>query len=233
MGAIKNLNEDNLRLDIGASAEIIKFEKDKLEFSAGVDFFTFSNIRTETNFKFPVDAIDYLFGVNFNFRKKIGDDKLTARLRLSHISSHLQDGHIYEVTDTIFTPSVYSREFTDIELNYIRQLTTSLSLRTMGRLEFLFSTHPDNCGTFTPAFGVEMSFNTMQPILFYVSNEVSIRTVLDETNVNNNFELGLKLGYPQSRGLVIYFNYYDGQDYKGQYFMNMISYKAIGFKVDI
>lgn len=70
MGAIKNLNEDNLRLDIGASAEIIKFEKDKLEFSAGVDFFTFSNIRTETNFKFPVDAIDYLFGVNFNFRKK-------------------------------------------------------------------------------------------------------------------------------------------------------------------
>ncbi len=40
-----------------------------------MDFFTFSNLRSEDNFKFPVDAIDYMFGVNFNLKKKLSRKK--------------------------------------------------------------------------------------------------------------------------------------------------------------
>ena len=231
IGAIKNISDDNLRLDIGASAEIIGNNFDCYSISAGVDFFTFSNLRVETNFKFPVDAIDYLFGVNFNYKNSSGD--LTSRLRISHISSHLQDGHIYARTDTIFTPFVYSREFADIEIIFRKYITNKFTLRAMGRLEYLFSIIPKDFGKVAPALGFEVTYLLNNYLSFYISDEAVYRSVLGNSNLNNNLELGLKIGNYDSRGLILYFNMYDGQDYKGQYYNRMISYKSLGFKIDI
>lgn len=230
IGATKDLNADNLRLDIGASAEIMGMNLNGFKVSAGVDFFTFSNLRTEANFKFPVDAIDYLFGINFNYKNSNGD--LTSRLRLSHISSHLQDGHIYERTDTIFTPFVYSREFTDLEVIYKKNITDKFKLRAMGRLEYLFSTIPKDFGKVTPAAGLELIYLLDKYFSFYISDEAVYRSVSGNSNLNNNLEIGFKIGSYETRGFVLYFNMYDGQDYKGQYYDRMISYKSLGFKID-
>lgn len=234
IGFIKELNDGNLRLDIGASAEIVGMNMCNYQLSAGVDFFTFSNLRSESNFKFPVDAIDYLFGINFNYKNGLSDSELlTSRLRISHISSHLQDGHIYERTDTIFTPVVYSREFVDIEFIYKKYLSACISFRAMGRLEYLFSTIPDNFGKLSPGAGFELSYIFSEILSMYLSNETTYKSVNEKSNLNNNLELGFKIGNIKSRGLILYFNMYDGQDYKGQYYDRMISYKSLGMKIDI
>ena len=68
-GVIKFTDTKNLRLDIGATMDIAGLKNGNTDYSVGADLFTFSNLRSESNFKFPVDAIDYLFGINFNMRK--------------------------------------------------------------------------------------------------------------------------------------------------------------------
>ena len=59
-GVTKYTNNDLLELDIGATIDIVGLKKKNTTYSFGVDFFTYSNLRSEDNFKFPVDAIDYL-----------------------------------------------------------------------------------------------------------------------------------------------------------------------------
>jgi hypothetical protein len=79
--------------------------------------FTFTRLRGTSEFHFPVEAIDYLFGLNAGYR--ILHDKSTEygiRFRFSHISAHFVDGHFDYDTRywrNNLTPRVYSREFVE------------------------------------------------------------------------------------------------------------------------
>ena len=77
--------------------------------------FTYTLLRGETDFHFPVDAVDYLFGVNFGYKNNFEKNKeFGARLRISHISAHFVDGHFDGSTGNWRDgqiPRVFSREF--------------------------------------------------------------------------------------------------------------------------
>ena len=49
-------------------------------------------LEKEDNFRFPVDAVDYMFGLNFWFKTAVHGYSF-KRIRLSHISAHFVDGH--------------------------------------------------------------------------------------------------------------------------------------------
>ena len=232
VGFIKNTNNKFLRLDIGAGFDLIGYNEKGARYSFGVDAFTFSNLRAESNFKFPVDAIDYFFGINFNYGKILTDGLyFGSRLRVSHISSHLQDGHIYERTDTIFTPLTYSREFIDAAgvLDYYLKRTL---IRNLLAVNVLFSSIPDDFGVLSIQYGFEVQYYINEILSLYFSNDLRLATVKDKTNLNENLEAGIRIGEFNSRGVNIFFTYYDGQDYKGQYYDCYLNYKAIGMSVD-
>ena len=236
VGAFKDVGADYLRLDIGVEFDLIGYEEGNNLYSFGVDFFTFSNLRTESNFKFPVDAIDYFFGVNFNYKTKLKKNlDLSSRIRISHISSHFEDGHIYERTDTIFTPVVYSREFINIAGILDYKFNDGFKIRNLLGIEYLIKTIPDEFGAFSFQYGIELRYMLNKWLTYYLSDEVravKVDTISDGYNLNNNLETGFRIGFAGTRGLNLFFTYYDGQDYKGQYYYRMTNYKAIGFSID-
>ncbi len=58
------LGEDWLRLDIGTSRDILQLKSGEETISFGADLFTFTRLRSNDNFKFPVENIDFYFGIN-------------------------------------------------------------------------------------------------------------------------------------------------------------------------
>jgi hypothetical protein len=69
MGVFFQSGKNDLRLDIGASKDIARFTGNNgTLFSIGADFFTYTRLRGEADFHFPVDAVDYLFGLNAGYK---------------------------------------------------------------------------------------------------------------------------------------------------------------------
>jgi hypothetical protein len=81
--------KSQLRLDIGTSRDIYRRHCEDKIISFGADFFTYTRLRGEKEFHFPVETIDYLFGINAGFKKSKPDSEYGFRFRLSHISAHL------------------------------------------------------------------------------------------------------------------------------------------------
>lgn len=227
VGVTRYIDSKNLQLDIGASFDLIGYKASLTTFSFGVDFFTFSNLRSESNFKFPVDAIDYFFGVNFNFRNK---DDLSGRLRISHISSHFEDGHVYERSDTIFTPYVFSKEFINFAIMKDLFPSDNTELKALAAVNYNFHGIPESISKVSGQFGLEGRYYFTKILSCYVSNDLSVASVNSKTNLNENLEAGVTLGSRGSRSVNIYFDYYDGQDYRGQYYGEYLNYKGIGLR---
>lgn len=229
-GATKYLNDDYLTLDIGISMDLVGYKAKQNTFSFGVDFFTFSNLRTEDNFKFPVDAIDYFFGVNFNLKRKVSEKhNIAARLRISHISSHFEDGHIYERADTIFTPFVFSEEFINLAFQSDYKINSTLSFKGLFALNYIFHSIPD-MSKFSGQLGLEFRNYFTKIFSMYISNNLVLASVNSRSNLNENFESGLSLGSRGSRSVNFYFAYYDGQDYRGQYYGDYLNFKGLGMR---
>ena len=92
-GFLFSTDKNQLRLDISTSRDIVHWSDENEMISIGADVFTFTRLRSTDDFKFPVETIDYLFGFNAGYKKKIcNDNEFGFRFRLSHISAHLVDG---------------------------------------------------------------------------------------------------------------------------------------------
>lgn len=233
-GVTKFTDKKNLRLDIGATIDLIGLKNANTDYSFGADFFTFSNLRSESNFKFPVDAIDYLFGINLNMRKIQNKNwKMSYRLRLSHISSHFEDGHIYERTDTIFTPVVFSKEFIDIAAVSDLKIMKNFYLKNMLAVNYIFHSIPEEISEFSGQFGIETKYYFTKIFGAYISADFVLATVSSESNLNINLESGLSFGNINSRAILLYFAYYDGQDYKGQYYGKYLNNHGIGIRIKL
>ncbi|MEO6695356.1 MAG: DUF1207 domain-containing protein [Ignavibacteria bacterium] len=231
IGVIKFTDKKNLKLDIGVSFDMIGYRNFNSAYSLGVDFFTTSNLRSESNFKFPVDAIDYLFGVNFNMKKRIsGRSILSNRLRISHISSHFEDGHIYERSDTIFKPFVFSKEFIDFATVIEVDLSIKLFLKNLVAVNFIIHSIPKEISVFSGRLGIELNYFFSGILSAYISNDLNFASVNSRSNLNENFEGGISIGRKNSRRVNIFFTYYDGQDYRGQYYGKYLNNKGIGLK---
>ena len=146
LGFLFHVSENAIRLDISNSMDVFRitnaddYSKNSSEISMGVDMFTYTLLRGETNFHFPVDAVDYLFGLNACYKKVTNDAEYGARFRFSHISAHLVDGHFdgtnFEWKDN-HPPRVYSREFFELMPYYKVN-----SLRVYGGLTYIFHIDP-------------------------------------------------------------------------------------------
>lgn len=229
IGLSSNINQENLKLDIGTSVDIMGIKDKNYSASFGAEFFTFSNLRKEANFKFPVDAIDYYFGVALNYKRELNPiSAISSRLRVAHISSHFEDGHKFPRTDTIFTPVVYSREFIELAGIYDYKIRPNFVLRTLAGVNFIMHTIPDDFGKISVQIGNELRYSFTNFFGVYLSNEIRSASVKGNSNFNESFETGINLGGFDNRGINIFYSLYNGQDYKGQYYDKALNINSIG-----
>ncbi len=232
LGFLLHMSKNELRLDIGNSIDIIRFHNDSEIFSLGADLFTYTLLRSEKDFHFPVDAVDYLFGLNLAYTKNMDKNKLGLRLRLSHISAHFVDGHfdnsINNWRDNL-KPRVYSREFIEIMPFY-----KFGSLRFYLGFTYIFHVDPQHIKKDNYQFGFDYFLNdyinvNVTPFIAYDIKIIHI----SKYSANHSLMAGLKFGKPHGKGLSTYLNFYSGKSINGEYFDINKNYLAIGINLDL
>lgn len=235
VGFTRLVGEHRLRLDIGNSIDLVEFSDvftdDRL--AIGADFFTWTSLRQEGDFHFPVDAVDYLFGVNASWRHRItADAAVSARLRLSHISAHLVDGSYDKAANTWRDgqlPRVYSREFLDLIFAWeYRNI-----LRLYGGGHYVYHIDPAHLGTLGLQAGAEIWWtNAIAPGVHLLA-AYDVR-LLDTgaARTAHALQAGVKLGHRHGSGVSIYLAGYHGPSQHGEYFDRIWSYWGPGMNVD-
>lgn len=233
LGFLFQSGGNELRLDIGNSVDLLRKKIDeKTTLGLGADLFTYTLLRSEHNFHFPVDAVDYLFGLNFTYKQMLDKAEIGARLRISHISAHFVDGHFDGNSGTWrdgHEPHVYSREFIELMAYYRVN-----DFRFYGGLAYLFHIDPDDLGKDYYEAGIEYMNEGLifGYASFFAGYDLRI-TDLYEYTANHNLNVGIKFGKPEEKGFSVYYNYFKGNSIHGEYFNTEKEYSAFGINLDL
>ncbi len=242
----KSLNEGFLTLSIGNAVDVYSSSIATMPVRAGVEFFTWSRLQTTVEFRFPVEAIDYYFGLNATWASAESvDERWEGRLRLGHISAHTVDGQYdnYQSKWVVREPFTYSREFFD--LLFCRR-GTSGALHWRGGLgaTLVLHTIPTTLGTFIPQWVVEGTYECCPAAAPYVSWAGRIQRLDANALVSgaqsaamawvatNSVQVGLRLGAPRGVATRIYLGYVAGASVHGEYFDRVERYAQAGIAVD-
>lgn len=229
-----HINNNELRLNISNSLDIIRARTTGNEtFSLGADLFTYTLLRGESNFHFPVDAVDYLFGLNAGYKNESSASlSFGARFRLSHISAHFADGHLDPANNSWrdgISPKVYSREFIEL-IPFI----SWNDLRFYTGYTYTFHVDPGIFNKNIFQFGFDYFIKNFPAKNFspFVGYDLRLFKINTYTG-NNSFMLGLKFGYANGKGISLFYNYYSGNSIHGEYFFRKDDYNALGLNLDL
>ena len=223
---------DKVRIDIGTSQDIVHWKDEENSFSVGVDFFTYTRARSEANFKFPVETIDYLFGVNGGYKNNLGSSEWGARLRFSHISAHLVDGYYDSKTGSWLNgrePFVYSREFFELIAYY-----KIYGLRFYAGITYNIHVIPDEIkkGIYEAGFDYYPNFLKTSLFIPFLAYNFTL-TGIERYSGNNIVSTGIKFGEPTSRGFSILASYFSGKSVHGEFYDLNENYFNVGINLDI
>ncbi len=231
LGFAFKTNVKELRLDIGNSVDLISLRSKKNNLTFGADLFTWTLLKLEKNFHFPVDAVDYFFGVNFGLYEKSKYYDYGFRIRFSHISAHLVDGH-YDKNNSQWIgnklPRVYSREFVEL-IPFIKIET----LRLYFGLTYLFHTDPIISNKLVYQIGFDYYRSDLITKNIFPFLGVDIKYDQNGSkSFNQSYHAGIKFGNADSKGIKIYYSYLNGMSIHGEYFDSEESYSSIGINID-
>jgi Protein of unknown function (DUF1207) len=227
------LDDNQLRLNIGTSRDVFQIITGTKNISVGVDLFTYTRLRGEDNFKFPVETVDYLFGLNTGYKIIDNNKELGVRFRFSHISAHLVDGR-YDAQSGSWIegrePITFSKEFFEL-FPYYRINGFRLYLG----LTYIIHISPTiiNNGIYQIGFDyyiLKLSNGFVTPFVAY---DFSVSGIDDIYSGNNILKIGVKLGKPFERGFSILFAYFSGKSVHGEFFDLNEKYVSVGFNLDI
>lgn len=225
--------KNELSLNVGNSMDMLHYKlDDNSKLSFGADLFTYTLLRSQADFHFPVDAVDYLFGVNFGYVNQLKSAKIGARLRLSHISAHFVDGH-YDKDNQQWrdgrNPKVYSREFFELIPYY-----SFNNFRLYAGITYIYSIDPRDIGTDQYQLGFEYFGKDFisESITPYLAYDFRLINIYQYTG-NNSLEAGVKIGKVEDKGISFYFRYFSGYNIHGEYFDLREDFTSLGFNLDL
>jgi len=223
---------EKVRIDIGTSHDLVVWRTQKQKFSLGADFFTYTRARSEANFKFPVETIDYMFGINGGFKSSSEQDELGARIRFSHISAHLVDGYYNTKTKNWLNerePIVYSKEFVEF-IGYYK----TYGIRVYIGITYNFHIIPENIKKGIIQLGFDYFPDKLRTPSFITFFAYDFKlSGIEKYKGNNIVSAGIKFGEPTSRGISILVSYYSGKSVHGEFYDLNESYATIGINLDI
>jgi hypothetical protein len=227
------LEENQLQLNIGTSRDVVLLISGTETISFGADFFTFTRLKSESNFKFPVETIDYLFGVNAGYKMIDSTKELGVRFRFSHISAHLVDGRYDELLGEWIEgrdPFTFSKEF--IELFPYYRIN---GFRIYLGLTYIISMTPSiiNKGIYQAGFDYYILLLSNGFVTPFVAFDFKLSGIDNTYSGNNIIKAGVKFGNPFARGFSILFAYFSGKSVHGEFFDLNEKYFSIGFNLDL
>ena len=221
---------NKIELDISHSSDIAHLDYEKSTLSFGVDLFTFTRLRAESEFHFPVETIDYLFGINSTYTVIKQNDEYGLRFRLSHISAHFVDGQ-YDYKINYWRNGrpaiVYTKEF--IELNPYYSFN---SLRFYATFSYLFHRKPIDIGKEIYNLGFDYYYTKFKNIFPYAAYDFKLEKI-NKYSGSNILTAGIKFGDYKSHGLSFAITYFAGKSIHGEYYNLNESYTTIGFNLDL
>lgn len=232
LGATFMDNDKKLRLDIGGNYDFYQsYSTENFHYGLGAEFFTYTRLRSEGNFKFPVETTDFYFGVNYSFNKRIEGAELEGRFRVAHISTHLSDG--YSSNGIFFVqPFVYSREFVDLAFAYRTETLLNINLRTYAGFIYNFSYLPKDINLFIPQLGIEAEKSLSNWISLVLCYDFKLNGYEDLKLGMNNLVGGIRFKPMDNRSILLKFEYYSGENYYGQFYRENTKYFGTGIQVE-
>ena len=225
IGSMVQVDDECLRLDIGASFDLFEpvERSDSGWMRIGIDFLTWTRLRSETNFKFPVETIDYWFGVHGSYR--FGATPLQTRLRIAHISSHMVDG-LADTTATISpTPFVYSREFAELLFAY-----ELVVFRPYAGATFVWTKQPASPNPVVPQFGVDVDKSLSTSIRLQGGYDLKLIGIDGAYVATHAAQLGVRIAAWNNTGLFTGIYGYSGRSMHGMFYTTYDSYIGIGIQ---
>lgn len=227
IGVIFTNSDEKLRLDIGGSYDLFQKQyKELYKWSIGVDFFTFTKLRSEGKMKFPVETTDFYFGINSSNITKYENAEVESRVRVGHISTHLSDG--FSDDDKFFqSPFVYSREFVDFTIAYRKK-----EFRPYLGITAVFSYIPKDVNLIIPNLGIEFKKAITPKAEIQLAYDFKVNGYDGKYFGMNNIVGGILFKTSENRGVLLKAEYYSGEDYYGQFYKSFTQYLSIGFQID-
>lgn len=227
VGSMYQISNNKLRLDIGNSFDLLKIvDLDSFKMNIGADFFTLTLLRSEGNFKFPVETTDFYFGINSTFYLKTnGYSNYSFRIRIAHISSHLSDG---SSVGSVFTrtPFVYSREFFElVGCIGIEKFRTYLGGN------YIFSTLPKDVVRFVPQIGFDYEVGLRKWLKFLIGVDFKATGYDSRYYLSSSIQATFLFHQLMDKGFGIALNYFDGKNIHGMFYKENDSYFAVGFQL--
>lgn len=217
--------DDKLRLDIGTQLDLFEAKgfDSTTTWRAGVGVQTWTRLRSEGNFKFPVETADYWFGVHLMYGSA---SSWHARLRIAHISSHMVDG-LADTTGTLRSkPFVYSREFAEllggVQLGWLRPYAGAT---------IVWSTIPDNPNPIIPEIGMDLRMPL--PNGWWIVGGYDLRLVgIDGIYAAQNAaQLGVSHDLWRTTGIWVGLYGFSGRSMHGMFYNQFDRYLATGFQI--
>ncbi len=234
-GAQFYLDAKSLELNIGASKDLIHHHFNwNNAFAFGVEFFNWSLLNREKQFKFPLMAVDYFFGGYFVFYHNSRNLDWANRIRISHISTHLSDGSFDKNQNQWINnklPFVYSREFI--------QWTSAFIYSNMNfyfDAIYLFHSIPEWKNNSIVGIGAEaivISFPELYTKLFTGFDLKFQKITSDKFEANKNFTAGFIIGNRNTTHLRLAYQFYDGYNFHGQFFSEKLKQSFINLSIVI
>lgn len=225
--------DNKIYLNIGASRDIFHLGSCECnKFAFGTEFFTWTLLRGEPEFKFPVMAVDYYFGLYLSNRFSAFGTYWSNRIRFAHISSHLADGSWNDM-DSLWidnlNPFVYSREF--LEFNSTIDLSF---IKPYFGFTYIYHVKPKTTGSFVFNLGTEFELIKYSNMSLYSAVDLKFYKQYEEKLENDlNFQIGIKFGEPYKSNIRFYFDYYKGTNLNGPYSFQRMEKSLFGFSLFI
>ena len=243
VGLRKEIGSSKLKVDIGASVEMLEFRpsSDSTErIRVGIDFFTYALSTNSEGLRLQIDAVDGYFGGHVAYLNKFEHaSRFILRLRLLHLSAHFLDGHFNNVTQTWKDnrpPIPFTRDFGEL-LGIYDFHFAGIDCRLYGGFSYATLVRPTNINRFEVHGGFELHTSEAvksvfdKPFNLYLANDYTLRGIPSFIGTNN-LEFGVKFGEWSSTGLKIYLSYYTGLDVFSQYYDVRRENWGIGFAFD-
>lgn len=227
VGTIIQPGKNSLRLDIGARADIMEVFADTANgtMRIGADFMTYTRLRSEGNFKFPVETSDYFFGLSSSWKQASGP--WSVRLRLAHISSHLVDGSA-DSSGRFETqrPFVYSREFAELLTAY--QVG---ALRPYGGLTAVWARQPRDANVLIPQLGCDVNMSLGKGLELRGGYDWKLIGISGIYVTSQAAQLGVFADLWNGRGILVSAYGFNGRSMHGMFYKQPDSYLGLGFQL--
>lgn len=241
VGVLYYPSDANLKVDLGNTIDLLKlwFPGRTSALTFGIEFMAYAYSTSYSGHRLQIDALDGFFGGNMAYSKDFETGRLLSRFRIIHNSAHLVDGH-YDVNIRKWMgskePIPFTRDFGELLLGY-EWLKENYSLRILAGPSYATLVRPLEIKKYSFSSGFEYAFYNPFGRVFKKDFNIFAAYFINVTGTpvyhgNNNFVAGVKFGQWQGKGILLYLNYYAGNNMFSEYYKDNIHRFGIGFSVD-